>query len=87
MSRLWGNYQMPAWKNVRDVVLFFSGLAGVFYETVISVSERPTLLLMFAAMMGLPAFLRTDEKPPPREEGLEMMRQSIEDEKSRGPRG
>lgn len=73
---------MPAWKNVRDIVLFFSGLAGVFYETVLSVSERPTLLLMFAAMMGLPAFLRTDEKPP-REEGLEMMRNAIEEEKAR----
>lgn len=73
---------MPAWKNVRDVLLFFSGLAGVFYETVISVSERPTLLLMFAAMMGLPAFLRTDEKPH-REEGLDLMRRAIDDETRR----
>lgn len=51
----------------RDTVLFFSGLTGVFYETVYSKADRPTLLLLFAAMMGLPAFLRTDEqrKPPP----------------------
>lgn len=78
---------MPAWKNVRDIMLFFCGLAGVFYETVLSTVERPTLLLMFAAMMGLPAFLRTDEKPPPpdsREKGMDLMRQALEDEKRGG---
>lgn len=47
----------------RDGVLFVSGLAGVFHETVISnANERPTLLLLFATMIGLPAFLRADEK-------------------------
>lgn len=45
----------------RDVVLFVCGLAGVLHETIASTTERPTLLLMFAAMMGLPAFLRSDE--------------------------
>jgi hypothetical protein len=37
-------------------------MAGVFHETVISTAERPTLLLLFAAMMGLPAFFRADGK-------------------------
>jgi hypothetical protein len=46
----------------RDSMLFFSGLAGVFHETVVNESERPTLLLLFATMIGLPAFLRFDEK-------------------------
>jgi hypothetical protein len=46
----------------RDSVLFFSGLAGVFHETVIAAAERPTLLFLFATMIGLPAFLRADEK-------------------------
>jgi hypothetical protein len=46
----------------RDSVLFFAGLAGVFHETVIAKSERPTLLFLFATMIGLPAFLRADEK-------------------------
>ncbi len=46
----------------RDGVLFFAGLAGVFHETVIAESERPTLLFLFATMIGLPAFLRSDEK-------------------------
>lgn len=52
----------------RDLVLFVGGLAGVFHETVFSKADRPLLLGLFAAMMGLPAFLRTDEsrKPPPK---------------------
>jgi hypothetical protein len=49
-------------KISRDGVLFFGGLAGVFHETVIAESERPTLLFLFATMIGLPAFLRADEK-------------------------
>ncbi len=46
----------------RDGILFFAGLAGVFHETVIADSERPSLLFLFATMIGLPAFLRSDEK-------------------------
>lgn len=49
----------------RDSVLFVVGLAGVLHETLISQAERPTLLLLFAAMVGLPAFLRGDEKNQP----------------------
>lgn len=59
---------MKNWQNTRDVILFFGGLAGVFNETVLTTAERPTLLILFAAMMGLPAFLRSDDKnrqPPP----------------------
>jgi hypothetical protein len=59
---------MKNWQNTRDVILFFGGLAGVFNETVLTHTERPTLLILFAAMMGLPAFLRTDDRnqsPPP----------------------
>lgn len=44
----------------RDLILFVGGLAGVAHETLIASAERPTLLILFAAMMGLPAFLRTD---------------------------
>ena len=42
----------------RDVVLFTTGLLGVLHETVIANGERPSLLLLFAAMIGLPAYLR-----------------------------
>jgi hypothetical protein len=50
------------WQSFRDVILFFGGLAGVVHETVIAPTPEPTLLAVFAAMMGLPAFLRSDER-------------------------
>jgi hypothetical protein len=53
---------MKSWQNTRDIILFIGGLAGVANETAFTTTERPTLLILFAAMMGLPAFLRTDEK-------------------------
>jgi hypothetical protein len=48
-------------KNLRDGVLFVAGLLGVIHQTLIGPVE-PYLLVTFAAMMGLPAFLRSDEK-------------------------
>lgn len=51
----------------RDGILFLSGLIGIGYETVISQTDRPTLLLLFAAMIGLPAFLNKDEKEQEKE--------------------
>lgn len=38
-----------------------SGLLGVVHETLLTATAEPTLLLIFGAMMGLPAFLRDDE--------------------------
>lgn len=55
---------MKQWPNFRDIVLFVVGLGGVLHETVLTASERPTLLILFAAMMGLPAFLRQPGSPP-----------------------
>lgn len=52
-----------AWPWIRDVTLFLAGLAGVLHET-IAHSERPTLLLLFAAMMGMPV-LTNDRRPRP----------------------
>jgi hypothetical protein len=51
---------MKSW--LRDLILFSGGLLGIAHETVIADVERPTLLLLFAAMVGLPAFLRQDER-------------------------
>lgn len=53
---------MKHWPLLRDATLFFSGLAGVAHEVLLTDAERPTLLLLFAAMMGLPAFLRQDQQ-------------------------
>lgn len=52
----------------RDTVLFVGGLAGIFHETVISETERSALLVLFGTMVGLPAFLRSDEKKVEEEE-------------------
>lgn len=49
-------------RQVRSGVLFVVGLVGIGYETIVEHTERPTLLLLFAAMIGLPAFLRLDER-------------------------
>lgn len=52
----------------RDGVLFVSGLFGIAYETVIARTDRPTLLLLFGAMIGLPAFLNKDERSQEKED-------------------
>lgn len=49
------------WQNTRDMLLFFGGMAGVAWETLAETTERPSLLILFAAMMGLPAFLRQEK--------------------------
>jgi hypothetical protein len=46
----------------RDVIIFTVGLLGIIHEAVIQHTERPFLLALFGAMIGLPAFLRKDEK-------------------------
>jgi hypothetical protein len=53
---------LARWPFVRDVVLFLAGLLGVAHETLLENSDRPELLLMFGAMMGLPAFLQADTR-------------------------
>ena len=49
-----------SFRRVRDGALFLTGLLGVLHETVLTSLDRPDLLLLFAAMMGLPAFLGFD---------------------------
>lgn len=54
---------MAAWhkKVSRDLILFAVGLSGIVHETITSGAERPALLGLFGAMVGLPLFLRADE--------------------------
>lgn len=54
-----------SWRVTRTTVLLVAGLAGIAHETLLRSGDRPTLLLLFGAMVGLPAFLSRDEKPPP----------------------
>lgn len=60
----------PTFVQVRSALLFAGGLTGATYVTLADQTDRPTLLILFAAMMGLPLFLRSDERhqvqqPPP----------------------
>lgn len=45
----------------RDGVLLVSGLAGLTWETTQHDAERPFLLMVFAGMIGLPAFIPKNE--------------------------
>jgi hypothetical protein len=53
----------PAWPNLRDGILFFSGLAGLFYEVLVRRPPDYGFLPVFGGMIGLPAFLNRPEKP------------------------
>jgi hypothetical protein len=44
----------------RDAVLFTIGLAGIVHETLFATVERPYLLMLFAACIGLPVFRQLD---------------------------
>lgn len=53
--------------NWRDLGCLVVGLALIIYEAVFyDGSPRPQLLLLYTGMVGLPAFLRTDEKHAPK---------------------
>jgi hypothetical protein len=47
------------WHQLRNATLFVVGLLGAIHETLFTDIERPSLLILFAAMMGLPAFLKS----------------------------
>jgi hypothetical protein len=44
----------------RSVALFVAGLLGTGYEVVVNHVERPSVLVLLAGMMGLPAFFERD---------------------------
>ena len=46
-----------AGRLTRDGILLIAGLAGLFWETTQHDLERPFLLMVFAGMIGLPAFI------------------------------
>ena len=53
---------MKDWLVVRDILLFLGGSAGLVHETLFQKSDRPELLVVFAAMVGLPTFLQADSR-------------------------
>jgi hypothetical protein len=55
----------------RNGVLFVAGLAGVLHEASRAGPERPTLLLLYAGMMGLPGILALDRQRGSRDDRKE----------------
>lgn len=57
--------QLPPWKAARDVLLFLMGSAGVASEAIQAAEPEgaadPTLLFLYASMIGLPFVVRKDE--------------------------
>lgn len=43
-------------------MLFAVGIGGVVHEAVFTQLDRPALLVVYAAMIGLPGFLRANGK-------------------------
>ncbi len=64
-AKNWGGRSV---RLTRNGLLFAAGLLGIAHETLTVSTERPQLLLLFAAMVGLPAFLTHDEKKNESEE-------------------
>lgn len=56
----WLTWRAPTWPGLRDGILFFAGLAGVAFETLLRRPPDYGLLPLFAAMVGLPAFIKKD---------------------------
>jgi len=52
----------PSWGSVREALLFVGGFALAVNEALRSGSERPSLYVLFAAMMGLPFTRAADRK-------------------------
>jgi hypothetical protein len=48
---------MSRWPLIRDLLLFWFGIAGAVYETVLHPPPSSTALIFFSACIGLPAFL------------------------------
>lgn len=47
---------------MRDVLTATLGAGGIIHETVLAQSERPTLLIIFAGLLGLPLVFKESDK-------------------------
>jgi hypothetical protein len=52
-------------KQIRDAITFLVGAGGFTHEVIWTRAERPTLLFVCLALMGVPFFLRKDEADAP----------------------
>jgi hypothetical protein len=57
--------RLPSLAGWRDALLFLTGLGLIVYEATIHAGpERWGLLMVYAGMVGLPVFIRADQKAP-----------------------
>lgn len=65
MARHRQRSRMPSgFRSVRDVLTAGLGAAGIVHETLLSQQERPTLLIIYAGLLGLPLVFREQDKRP-----------------------
>lgn len=66
-----GDRLPSGFRSLRDVLTAGLGAAGIVHETVLAETERPTLLIVFAGLLGLPLVFRETDKgaKPPAVEG------------------
>jgi hypothetical protein len=61
-------HRIPSgFRSIRDILTAVLGAAGIVHESLLSSQERPTLLIIYAGLLGLPLVLREserDDKPP-----------------------
>jgi hypothetical protein len=50
------------WPLIRDVGLFAVGMIAFVNEAILQSHPEPSLLLIYAGLMGAPAVLRSDER-------------------------
>ena len=49
-------------KDIRDIIIFLIGTVGIIHEEFFSDKDRPTLILLYGAMLGVTTWLRLDER-------------------------
>ncbi len=54
-------------EQIREYVLLGLGVVITVYETFVEHADRPQLLILAAGLLGLPTFLKRDEKPEKKE--------------------
>ena len=74
-----GRFHALITRITRDTILFIVGLGGIVYETFSGGPEKPTLIVAFVGMLGLPLFIRTDEQRRQQVKKEEDTRNDIED--------
>lgn len=50
-----------SWNGITKAALFLGGMGGIVHETFFTQLDRPSLLVLFATMVGLPKLIGLDQ--------------------------